>query len=174
MLLLEHLGRKKKSSGWKSAINQMDLAGWRRACLMCGVLSMEGLVPISVLQSVPVSSRDAARVLKKLHLFSAGQQKGTEFRQRYKWCIHVRWQQALQPKVRFPNFISSPFVVPSLPVALVEIKYTEWVLCHYLYYRWQRQRICFLWLPNLWEWRQEIKSSTFISHLLSFSIWSVC
>lgn len=83
----------------------MDLAGWRRACLMCGVL-MEGLVPISVLQSVPVSSRDAARVLKKLHLFSAGQQKGTEFCQRYKWCIHVRRQQALQPKVRFPNFIS--------------------------------------------------------------------
>jgi len=62
---------------------------------MCSVLSREGLVPISVLQSVPVSSRDAARVLKKLHLFSAGQQKGTEFRQRYKWCIHVRRQQAL-------------------------------------------------------------------------------
>lgn len=85
----------------------MDLAGWNSACLMCGVLSMEGLVPIFVLQSVPVSSRDAARVLKKLHLFSAGQQKGTEFRQRYKWCIHVRWQQVLQPKVKFPNFISS-------------------------------------------------------------------
>lgn len=50
-----------------------------------GELTMEGLVPISVLQSVPVGSRDAARVLKKLHLFSAGQQKGTEFRQRYKW-----------------------------------------------------------------------------------------
>lgn len=46
-------------------------------CLMCGVLSMEGLVPISVLQSVAVGSRDAARILKKLHLFSAGQQKGT-------------------------------------------------------------------------------------------------
>ena len=98
-----------KGCGWKSAINQMDLAGWRRACLMCGVLSMEGLVPISVLQSVPVSSRDTARVLKKLHLFSAGQQKGTEFRQRYKWCIHVRRQHALQPKVRFPNFISSSY-----------------------------------------------------------------
>ena len=111
-LLLEHWGE--RGCGWKFAITQMDLAGWGRACLMCGVLSMEGLVPISELQSVPVSSRDAARVLKKLHLFSAGQQKGTEFRQRYKWCIHVRRQQAHQPKVRFPNFISSPFCC-SLP-----------------------------------------------------------
>lgn len=108
--------RGKKGCGWKSAINQIDLAGWKRACLMrCGVLGMKGLVPISVLQSVPVSSRDAVRVLKKLHLFSAGQQKGTEFRQRYKWCIHVRRQQVLQPKVRFPNFISPSFVLfPSL------------------------------------------------------------
>lgn len=87
----------------------MNLAGWWKACLMCGVLSMVGLVPISVLQSVPVSSRDTARVQKKLHLISAGQQTGTEFRQRYKWCIHVRRQQALQPKVRLHNFISSSF-----------------------------------------------------------------
>lgn len=99
--------KKKKGCGWKSAINQMDLAGWNSACLMCGVLSAEGLVPVLVFQSVPVSSRGTARVLKKLHLFSAGQQKGTEFRQRYKWCIHVRRQRALRPKVRSPNF-SSP------------------------------------------------------------------
>lgn len=92
---------------------------------MCGVLSMEGLVPISVLRSVPVSSRDAARVLKKLHLFSAGQQKGTEFRQRYKWCIHVRRQQALQPKVRSPNFISFSLLFLFFTVDLAEIKNTN-------------------------------------------------
>lgn len=50
----------------------MDLAGLRRARLMCGVLSIDGLEPILGPQSVAVSSRDAARVLKKLHLFSAG------------------------------------------------------------------------------------------------------
>lgn len=151
----------------------MELAGWWKACLMCGVLSMEGLVPISALQSVPVSSRDAARVLKKLHLFSAGQQKGTEFRQRYKWCIHVRRQQELQPKVRFPNFLTSSFVVPFRTVALARnlnyrmIPVSLSVLC-------TKQTVCFLWVPNLWEWRQGISSSPFISRLLSFSIWSVC
>ncbi|TNN79150.1 hypothetical protein EYF80_010598 [Liparis tanakae] len=35
-----------------------------------------------------------------------GQQKGTEFRQRYKWCIHVRRQQALHIRfVRRMDFI---------------------------------------------------------------------
>lgn len=97
---------------------------------MCGVLSMQGLVPISVLQSVLGSSSETVRVLKKLHLFSAGQQKETEFCQRYKWCIHVRRQQALKPKVRFLNFISSFIVVPFPTVTSSEIQnYACIILC---------------------------------------------
>lgn len=83
---------------------------------MRGVLSMEERVPISVLHSVPVSSRNTARVLKKLHLFSAGQQKGTKFHQRYKWCVHVMRQQALQAKVRFPDSISPSLDFPCFPL----------------------------------------------------------
>lgn len=158
--------------GWKCAISQMDLAYWRGACLMRGVLSMEELMPISVLQSVPVSSSNAARVPKKLHLFSAGQQKGTKFLQRYKWRVHVMRQQALQAKVTFPYFIPPSVDFPRLP--LTEIRNTESFRSHYpnrARYRWM---FCFWWRPNLWVWRQRIKSSPFISCLLSFSIWSVC
>lgn len=139
---------------------------------MYGLLNTEGFTPAPVLQSVPVGSRDAARVLKKLHLFSAGRQKGSEFSARHKWCIHASRQRVLQPKVTFPRCSSPSFCCPpsfaTVFFSLSDIRNTESLLCHYSQHTDGRRAPSGR--TNLREWSHRVKSQSFHLWLVIFFI----
>lgn len=132
-----------------------------------------GCVPVQMIQHVPVSWRDTARVLKKLHLLSAGQQKDTSYA-RSKCRIYVRLQ-ALQPKVRTLNSPYSPqfpfILLASAGIGKKKNRTTQSPLSVS-----GTSQIDVLFLEDASFVNNDVRVKSFLSSFASylFSLWSVC